>query len=216
MSNRPRIFYGWMIVFTSGVGLLLGYAPVFVYSFSVFIKSLAQDFHSSRTSISLAFTLANIMQSVGAPLVGRLVDRFGAHKVIVPSTVIFGLVLISFKYSSTSLWQLYAFFIVIGFIGTGTAPVPYGIVVARWFDKRRGLALGLMMFGISLGAILLPPIAQRLIHQFGWRTSYAIVGFAVVAISVPVVAILLKDSPEKMGLQPDGVLAPELGTKDRR
>ena len=210
MSNRPRIFYGWVIVFTAGIGLLLGYAPVFVYSFSVFIKSLAQDFHTSRTSISFAFTLANVMQSVGAPLIGRLVDRFGAHKVIVPSTVIFGLVIISFKYFSTSLWQLYAFFIVIGLIGTGTAPVPYGIVVSRWFDKRRGLALGLMMMGLSSGAILMPPIAQRLIVLFGWRTAYAIVGFVVLAISVPVVGIFLKDSPEKMGLQPDG--EPDLNT----
>src|SRR6202000_156045 len=204
-GQRPRIFYGWMIVFTSGVGLLLGYAPVFVYSFSVFIKSLAQDFHSSRTSISFAFTLASLMQSVGAPLIGRLVDRFGAHKIIVPSTAIFGLVLICFKYFSTNLWQLYAFFILIGFVGTGAAPVPYGIVVSRWFDKRRGLALGLMMFGISIGAILLPPTAQRLIILYGWRTAYAIVGFVVLAISVPVVGIFLKDSPEKLGLQPDGV-----------
>jgi MFS family permease len=210
MSNRPRIFYGWVIVFTAGIGLLLGYAPVFVYSFSVFIKSLAQDFHTSRTSISFAFTLANVMQSVGAPLIGRLVDRFGAHKVIVPSTVIFGLVIISFKYFSTSLWQLYAFFIVIGLIGTGTAPVPYGIVVSRWFDRRRGLALGLMMMGLSSGAILMPPIAQHLIILFGWRTAYAIVGFVVLAISVPVVGIFLKDSPEKMGLQPDG--EPDLNT----
>jgi MFS family permease len=210
MSNRPRIFYGWVIVFTAGIGLLLGYAPVFVYSFSVFIKSLAQDFHTSRTSISFAFTLANVMQSVGAPLIGRLVDRFGAHKVIVPSNVIFGLVIISFKYFSTSLWQLYAFFIVIGLIGTGTAPVPYGIVVSCWFDRRRGLALGLMMMGLSSGAILMPPIAQRLIVLFGWRTAYAIVGFVVLAISVPVVGIFLKDSPEKMGLQPDG--EPDLNT----
>ena len=214
MSNRPRIFYGWVIVFTAGIGLLLGYAPVFVYSFSVFIKSLAQDFHTSRTSISFAFTLANVMQSVGAPLIGRLVDRFGAHKVIVPSTVIFGLVIISFKYFSTSLWQLYAFFIVIGLIGTGTAPVPYGIVVSRWFDRRRGLALGLMMFGLSSGAILLPPIAQRLIILFGWRSAYAIVGFVVLAISVPVVGIFLKDSPEKMGLQPDGVLDLNAGSQE--
>ena len=209
-SPRPRIFYGWVIVFTAAIGLMLGYAPVFVYSFSVFIKSLAQDFHSSRTSITLAFTLANLMQSVGAPLIGRLVDRFGAHKVVVPSTVIFGLVLISFKYSSTSLWHLYAFFILIGLIGVGTAPVPYGIVVSRWFDTRRGLALGLMMMGLSSGAILLPLIAQRLIVLFGWRTAYAIIGFAVLAISVPVVGTLLKDSPDKMGLQPDG--EPDLNT----
>jgi MFS family permease len=215
-SQRARIFYGWVIVFTAAIGLMLGYAPVFVYSFSVFIKSLAQDFHASRTSISFAFTLANLMQSVGAPLIGRLVDRFGAHKVIIPSTVLFGLVLISFKYSSTSLWHLYAFFILIGLIGVGTAPVPYGIVVARWFDKRRGLALGLMMMGLSSGAILLPPIAQRLIILFGWRTAYAIVGFAALAISVPVVGTFLKDSPEKMGLQPDGVQDLNTGSQQQK
>src|ERR1700753_3758080 len=97
-NRRPRIFYGWVIVLTAAIGLMLGYAPVFVYSFSVFIKSLAQDFHTSRTSISFAFTLAALMQSVGAPLIGRLVDRFGAHKILVPSNVAFGLTLISFKY----------------------------------------------------------------------------------------------------------------------
>jgi MFS family permease len=214
-SQRPRIFYGWVIVFTAGVGLLLGYAPVFVYSFSVFIKSLAQDFHSNRTSISFAFTLANLMQSLGAPLVGRLVDRFGAHKVIVPSTVLFGLLLISFKYFSTSLWHLYAFSIVLEFVGTGTAPVPYGIVVSRWFDKRRGLALGLMMMGLSSGAIVLPPVAQHLIAKFGWRTTYAIIGFLVLAVSVPVVGIFIKDSPEKMGVQPDGSLDLRTGPEKR-
>jgi MFS family permease len=213
-DERPRFFYGWVIVLVSGVGLLLGYAPIFVYSFSVFIKSLAQEFNASRTSISFAFTLANIMQSAGAPLVGRLVDRFGAHKVIVPSTVVFGLVLISFKYFSTSLWQLYAFFLLIGFIGTAAAPVPYGIVVSRWFDKRRGLALGLMMIGLSCGAILMPTIGQRLITQFGWRTAYAVVGFVVLAISVPIVGIFLKDSPEKMGLHPDGALHLNTGSRD--
>ncbi len=167
-SPRPRIFYGWVIVLTAAIGLLLGYAPIFVYSFSVFIKSLAQDFHSSRTSISFAFTLANLMQSVGAPLVGRLVDRFGANKVIIPSTVLFALVLISFKYSSTSLWHLYAFFIVIGLIGVGTAPVPYGIVVSRWFDKDAAWRSAHDARSFRWRD---PPasIAQRLIVNFGWR-----------------------------------------------
>lgn len=214
-SQRSRVFYGWWVVLAAGIGLFLGYAPVFVYSFGVFIKSMFQDFHSSRTSISLAFTLANIMQSVGAPLVGRLVDRFGARKVILPSTVIFGLVLISFKYFSTSLWHLYALFLVLGFIGTGTAPVPYGIAVSRWFDKRRGLALGLMMAGLSSGAIVLPSIAQHLITLFGWRTAYAIIGLVVLAVSIPVVGIFLKDSPEKMGVLPDGALDWHAGSKRR-
>jgi MFS family permease len=198
------VFYGWWVVLTAGIGLFLGYAPVFVFSFTVFVKSLVQEFHSGRTSISLAFALANLMQAPSAPLAGRLVDRFGARKVILPSTVVFGLVLISFKYFSTDLWQLYALFIVSGFIGIGTSPIPYGITASRWFDKKRGLALGLMMGGLSCGAIVMPSIAQHLGALFGWRTAYAIIGFAVLAVPTPVVWLLLKDTPEKMGLLPDG------------
>ena len=214
-GERPRVFYGWWVVLTAAIGLCLGYAPVFVYSFSVFLKSLSREFHASRSSISLAFTFANIMQSVGAPLAGRLVDRFGARRVILPSTVIFGLVLISFKYFVTSLGQLYVCFIVLGFIGVGTAPVPYGIVVSRWFDKRRGLALGLMMAGLSCGAIAMPSVAQRLIASHGWGTAYAIIGFVVLAVSIPVVAIFLKDSPAKILLLSDGAMELQTGSEKR-
>ena len=203
-ERRTHVFYGWWVVLTAAIGLCLGYAPIFVYSFGVFLKSLIAHFHSSRTSISLAFTLANVMQSVGAPLAGRLVDRLGPRKVILPCTLVFGLVLISFEYVSTSLWQLYAFFIILGFIGTGTAPVPYGIVVSRWFDQRRGLALGLMLVGVSSGAIAMPSVAQRLIALFGWRATYSIFGFAVLAVSLPVVGIFLKNSPAEIGAAPDG------------
>ena len=213
-SGSKKIFYGWWVVLTAAIALCLGYAPILVYSFSVFLKSLSQEFHASRSSISLGFTFANIMQSVGAPLAGRLVDRFGARKVILPSTAIFGFVLISFKYLATNLWQLYACFMVLGFMGVGTAPVPYGIVVSRWFDRRRGLALGLMMAGVSSGAIAIPAIAQHLIAIRGWRTAYAIVGLMVLGVSIPVVAIFLKDSPAKMSLLPDG--ATDMHTRSER
>src|SRR5436190_475820 len=112
METRPKkIFYGWWVVLTAATGLLLGYAPIFVFSFGVFVKSMVKEFHSNRTQISLAFTLANVMFSVSSPVAGRLVDRFGARRVILPGTLIFGLLLISFKFISTSLWQLYVIFL---------------------------------------------------------------------------------------------------------
>ena len=216
MQSGPRkLFYGWWVVLTAAIALSLGYAPILVYSFSVFLRPLSLEFHSSRSSISLAFTFANIMNSVGAPLAGRLVDRFGARRVILPSTAILGLALISFKYLATNIWQLYACFFVLGFIGVGTAPVPYGIVISRWFDRRRGLALGLMMAGVSSGAIVMPTITQRLIAIGGWRTAYAILGFVVLGVSMPVVAIFFKDSPAKMSLLPDGVMDLHTGSEKR-
>src|SRR5215467_2755106 len=156
MSERPTLFYGWWIVAVSAIGLGLGYAPIIVYSFGVFIKPLTQELHSNRASISLAFTLANLLQSVSSPLAGQLADRFGARKVILLSSVIFALLLVSSHVLSPKLWDLYVFYGLLGFVGSGPAPIPYVKVISRWLDRRRGLALGLTMFGIGSGAILMP------------------------------------------------------------
>jgi MFS family permease len=205
MSTTPKkFFYGWYVVLTAALGLLLGFAPIFVYCFGVFLKPFTVEFHASRTNISLAFSLTNIMLAVCSPFVGRLVDRFGPRKVIIPAAIIFAVMLFAFKLISNDLWQLYFAFVIAGIIGSAAAPVPYGKVVSNWFDKRRGLALGVTMIGIALGAIVMPPAVQRLITLFGWRSTYAIVGCVVLLISVPVLALFLKDSPQKMGLLPDG------------
>lgn len=205
-TPQTKFFYGWYVVLTASLGLLLGFAPIIVYCFGVFIKPLTTEFHSTRTAISFAFTLTNLMVAVCSPFVGRLADRFGPRKVIIPAAVIFGVMLIAFKLISTNLWQLYATFIFAGIIGSAAAPVPYGKVVSNWFDKRRGIALGVTMIGIALGAIVMPPAVQRLITHVGWRGTYAIIGCAVLVISVPIISIFLKDSPQEMGLLPDGDL----------
>jgi MFS family permease len=205
-SKRPKFFYGWWIVVVAASGLCLGYAPIIVYSFSVFIKPLTQEFHSNRASISLAFTLANLVQSISSPLAGRLADRFGARSVILLSSVIFALLLVSSHLVSTKLWSFYVFYGLLGFVGSGPAPIPYVKVISRWFDRRRGLALGLTMFGIGSGAILMPVLAQRLIAMLGWRSTYTVFGLLVLVVSVPIVAFFLKDSPKEMGLLPDGAI----------
>jgi MFS family permease len=207
MSERPKFFYGWWIVAVSAIGLGLGYAPIIVYSFGVFIKPLTQELHSNRASISLAFTLANLLQSVSSPLAGRLADRFGARRVILLSSVIFALLLVSSHILSPKLWDFYVFYGLLGFVGSGPAPIPYVKVISRWFDRRRGLALGLTMFGIGSGAILMPALAQRLIAMLGWRSTYMVIGLLVLVVSVPAVAFFLKESPEEMGLLPDGAIA---------
>jgi MFS family permease len=205
MPNVPnKFFYGWWVALAASLGLLLGFAPIFVYCFGVFLKPLTTEFHATRTSISFAFSLTNIMLSISSPFVGRLVDRFGPRKVVIPAAVAFAVLLISGRFLSTHLWQLYVFFIFAGIIGSGAAPVPYGKVISNWFDKHRGLALGVTMIGIALGAIVMPPATQRLIAFVGWRSTYAIVGCVVLLISVPFLALFLKDSPQKMGLLPDG------------
>ena len=142
-SKRHRPFYGWPIVFVSAVGLFLG-PPLMVFSFSVFFKSLVLDFHASRAAVSSAFSLFNIVGALLIPCTGMVIDRFGAKRVILVFTLLYGLVLGSALWVGTSLWQLYLLFTILGIaMASGPSPVPYGVVISHWFNRHRGLALGL-------------------------------------------------------------------------
>jgi MFS family permease len=203
-SKRPRLFYGWLIVFVSAVGLFLG-PPLMVFSFSVFFKSLVLDFHASRAAVSFAFSLFNTVGALLIPGTGMLIDRFGARRVILLFTLLYGLGLCSVLWVGSSVWQLYLFFTILGVAMTsGPAPVPYGVVISHWFNRHRGFALGLSMMGIGVGSVVVPILSQRLITTFGWRTAFAIFGGAVLLLPLPVLATFLQNDPAERGLRPDG------------
>ena len=201
-----RLFYGWWIVAVTAVCLLFSEPTVAVYSFSVFLKAVSQDFHAGRGAVSLAFTIHNLCLATISPFVGRWIDRFGTRRVVLPSALLVGLVIISAKWIGSSLSQYYLFYLAMGCIGPGTGVVPYSAVISRWFDRHRGLALGLMSFGGGIAAMLYPPIAQRLIGLYGWRSAYAIFGTAILVIPFLVLWLFLKEDPRQMGLFSDGIV----------
>jgi MFS family permease len=192
-------------VATAALGLCLGAAPIIVFAFGVFFKPLSQEYHAGRGAISFAFTLQNLAAALFAPLTGRLIDRFGARKVILPGTAIFGVMLLSSKLLGGKLWYFYVFLAVLGIIQGCSSPVSYSVVVSHWFNRRRGLSLGLMMLGIGVGAIVVPFAAQRLIAMFGWRAAYAICGGAVLVVALPLATAFLRNDPKDKGLLPDGI-----------
>ena len=190
--KRPQLFYGWLIVFVSAIGLFLG-PPLMVFSFSVFFKSLVQDFHASRATVSFAFSLFNLVGALLIPCTGMIIDRFGAKRVLLVSTLLYGLTLCSALWVGTSLWQLYLLFAVVGVaLASGPAPVPYGVVISHWFNRHRGLALGLSMMGIGIGSVVVPILTQHLITDFGWRIMFAIFGAAVILLPLPILAVLIQ------------------------
>ena len=163
-----------------------------------------QDFHAGRAAVSLAFTLKLIVAALSAPLTGWLVGRYGARKVILTASAVFGVVLLSNKPFSGTLGNFYFFYAVLGLLVQGMGPLPYGHVVSYWFDRHRGLALGFMLVGIGSGAMIMPSFVQGLIARYGWHAAYAILGGLVLLIPIPVVAAILKEKPQDLGLSPDG------------
>lgn len=216
MSGRRRVFYGWVVVAAAALSLFFGSGPIVVYSFSVFLKPLSEQFQAGRGAISLAFTIHNFIVAFCAPIIGRLVDRYGARKALIPGLALLALVLISALVIGSHLWQLYVFYLALGPFTAATTPIPYSAVISRWFDRRRGLALGLIMLGMGVGSVVMPPVAQRLIANFGWRVAFAAAGCAILLIPIGVVAAFLKEDPKLKGLLPDGEQPTATGTVVRQ
>lgn len=203
-SSRTGVFYGWWVVAIAALGLFFSEPTIGVYSYSVFLKAVSQDFHAGRGAVAFAFTLHNLCTAALTPLVGCMIDRFGAKRIVVPATALVGLTAIFAKLIGSALWNYYAFYLVLGIFGPASGPVPYSSIISRWFDRKRGLALGLMSFGSGLAAIAYPPVAQLLIAQYGWRSAYAIFGMAILIVPILFLSLFLKEDPHREGFLMDG------------
>lgn len=211
MSEAPTgWFRGWWIVGVAIVAQCFGLAPLLVYTFGIFAKPLAQEFHTNRGSIALAVSLLDVVITFTAPGAGRLVDRYGARRVTIISFLGMAVALVGLSFVRPPLFLLYALYALAGLLGIATSPVTFSRVVANWFDKKRGLALGFASTGIGLGAFIMPSLTQFLIDESGWRGAYLGLAVTSLVIGLPVVWLFLKGSPEEVGLLPDGVNAPEI------
>jgi len=195
LDEHSAAYPGWRVTAASAVGVFVGFASLFVYTFALFLKPLADEFGWSRQDVSAAFGFAAICVAICSPPLGYLLDRHGPVRVIVPCVAIFGLAFASLSLLTPNLRHLYAMAVLIGCVGNGTAQMAYSRAVSSWFNARRGLALAVMMCGGAIGALLLPPLAQRLIGSIGWRGAYATLGLGVVAIGVPVVLLFVRERP---------------------
>lgn len=193
-ENSPG-YPGWRVAVASGIGVFVSFASLLVYTFGIFLKPLAEEFGWSRQAVSSAFGFAAIMVALCSPAIGHLLDRYGPRRIILPCITIFGCTFASLSLLTPSIWHLYATFVVLGIVGNGTAQLAYSRSVSTWFERRRGLAFGLVMTGGAIGAMVLPPIAQALIRNLGWRTACILLGAMVLVIGLPVVGAFVREKP---------------------
>lgn len=196
----PKIFYGWVIV---GSSLIMLFAlACTLYSYGIFFKSLQDEFGWSRTMTSSVVTSYWICHFIFAMPAGWLSDRFGPRRVLLACNLMAGTGLILMS-QVTSLWQMYLFFgVMIGCGLAGTFAI-LSATAARWFVRRRGLALGLVACGSGIGTMVIGPVVHSLITSFGWRDTYLIIGISVlIALMIP--AFFIYREPKSLGLLPYG------------
>jgi MFS family permease len=189
---------GWRVVLAAFFGVLAGFGSLVFYGFSLFIKPLHAEFGWTREAIAGAFGSSSLCIALFSPPLGRLLDRYGPRRVILPCVAIFGLAYASLSLLTAHLWQLYAVFILLGIVGNASGQMGYSRAVSTWFDRRRGFALALLMAGTGIGAILVPIAAQAVIMNYGWRPAYAVLGISSLLLGLPLTACFVKERPARL------------------
>ncbi len=156
---------------------------------------LGEEFGWSRSGISFALTCFTLSLACAMPIVGTLVDRYGSRIILMPSLGMFAVLLAAIPVFAERLWTLWLLFLLIGFFGSGANALPYLRCISTWFDRRRGLAIGVAMGGSGMGFVYVPPVIQYFIAEYGWRAGYFFLSFVVVFITLPILWFLLRNSP---------------------
>jgi MFS family permease len=210
-SENSWRYAGWRVVAVCHIGVLVGFATVFIYSFSLMMKPLQHEFGWNREQVSRAFSLAAISVAICSPFMGKLFDRFEPRKLIAAFMTAFGLGLGSLAFLTPHLAQFYATAVFIGVAGSGTYQLGYARVVASWFERRLGAALSIVVAGSGVGTLFFPPLVQHLIANYGWRHTYLLlatlplfVGAPLTLFFAPSLAVNKTSSPDKAHAASDG------------
>lgn len=197
-AKPGRFFYGYIIVAAGFFSLVAMEGAL--YSFGIFLEPLTTEFGWTRAETSGAYALLTGLHGFLYIVSGRLTDRFGPRKVLTVCGLLLGT---GYLLTSqiTALWQLYVTLGIIVAMGQSGGFVPLLSTVARWFNGRRGLMSGIVIAGIGVGTMVMPPLASRLIAAYDWRTSYQVIGLIVIVVLVTAARFLKRD-PARAGLKP--------------
>ena len=198
------IHYGWVVAGVSFLTLVT--AAGFRSTVGVLIVPLQDEFGWSRATISAAVAINLVLYGLGGPFAAGLYDRFGIRRVIV---IALGTIAISSTLTTQmrAPWQLDVLWGVANGLATGAIGVTLAAVIAnRWFVERRGIVTGMLTASNATGQLAFLPLLGWLVSSQGWRSAALMVSIVALAFTLPLVALLLRDSPADLGLRPFGAV----------
>lgn len=200
-----NIFYGWYIVFACFfIGMYV--AGTIFFGFTAYVEPIIREFGWSYTQVSMISALRGLNMGIFAPIAGYLVDRFGSRKVIIFGVCTMATGLISLGHTDSLLW-FFGSFLLLSLGAGGCTSVVLMSVVANWFDKKAGKAMGLAACGFGAGGLIVP-LNVYLIEAYGWRNAMIIAGISMLSIGLPLSAVI-RNHPEQYGCLPDGEIVTE-------
>ena len=182
------------VVVACTVGNAVSITPMVYTVFGLFLVPIATEFAWPRAAVSFVLLIVAVAGAVSYPVIGRLIDEYGGRKVILTGNVLFAASVAGVSLIAASRWQLYAAYALIGVAGAIPSSVTFTKVIAGWFDRNRGLFLGVVGgLGNGVGAALSPLFVYMLLANYGWRHAYQGIAAAIVLVGFPVLFLLLHD-----------------------
>lgn len=202
MKPRRRVFYGWWIV---GAGFSLQFiaGSLLNHSFTAYFPLLQRHFGWSRTVLSGAFALSRMESGLLGPLQGWLIEKLGPKMVVRIGMLMFGTGFMLFS-RTDSLFDYYFTFALMAIGASVGGFLTVATTVVSWFEKKRGVAMGIAMSGFGVGGLVVPAVAWSLM-SYGWRSTALFSGILIIAMGLPL-AQLMRQWPEQYGYLPDGDL----------
>ena len=215
VSQRRPFFYGWVVVAIGFVTMAIGVNAR--TSFSLLFPPILDEFGWTRGTIAATFSIGFIVSTLISPFIGALMDRFGPRLVLPLGGIISSIGLVLTTYS-TEPWH---FYLTLGVLVVGgsifMSYIGHTLFLPNWFDRKRGLAVGLAFSGAGVGAILLFPWMQHAIETEGWRYACIVIAGLLVVLVVPLNILFQRHRPADLGLEPDGgAIHDEAASNDRK
>jgi MFS family permease len=205
---RPRlgrIYYGWVMLGAVSLTEIVSWGILY-YAFTVFVAPMQAELGWSRVAITGAYSLALLCAGLAAVPVGRWLDRHGPRALMTSGSVLGSLLLVAWS----QVADRWVFYLIMAGIGTTTAAVLYEpafVIVATWFHRRRGRALGVLTFFGAWASVIFIPLSGWLVETLGWRAALLTLAGILAVITIMPHALLLRRRPADLGLLPDGAPA---------
>jgi MFS family permease len=187
------------IVAGAFVGVLLCQTPMVFLSIGAFVGPLRASFGWDFSTVYLAVSASTLALALASPFAGALLDRWGVRNMVLTSTLLLALTLMSLYFLTDSLWHLLGTYALLGVLGAGANTMPYARILVSWFDRRRGLALGIAMAALGLGGDVAATLTGAVMANFDWRAAYLSLGLLVLIVAWPTAFWLSRDVPGSAG-----------------
>jgi sugar phosphate permease len=213
-SKRGGIFYGWYIVAALFFASFLAIGSR--QGFGVFVKTWEEEWGVTTAAISVAAAIGWLANGFSQPLVGYLTDKYGGRPVLVISLAVMAVATIAVATVSNVFGLIILYGFVISFASGGISPATSGVVIARWFDRKRGTAMSVLIAGGSVGGLVVVPFLSFVLVEFSWQMAWIIVGVLALGLGIPLLLLVVRSRPQDLGLNIDGDASPVEGSDDQQ